>query len=222
MSFSQARSVGTSGPAPPVISSDYRLPSAIEVSPMMVLTTGEDRLPVRIIDPGKVHEAPEVQPDQDVFMILDTYVWVEREDGKIHNRHVRDWLSASGCDLKWTSGQRSAFNATVKAMKKTKPQLSGHVNNNPTTGSPPRALATSSANPPPILPTLPRPLDGMTPTGRDEGCFLEGPGMGLGRRRPGLDGRHPTTGESGRAGACVRARMRFKGARIRELRGKPD
>ncbi|KAM5350220.1 hypothetical protein ACJ41O_006725 [Fusarium nematophilum] len=146
MSFSQARSVGTSGPAPPVISSDYRLPSAIEVSPMMVLTTGEDRLPVRIIDPGKVHEAPEVQPDQDVFMILDTYVWVEREDGKIHNRHVRDWLSASGCDLKWTSGQRSAFNATVKAMKKTKPQLSGHREPSPNPSNASTTVGRDDAN----------------------------------------------------------------------------
>ncbi|KAJ4327155.1 hypothetical protein N0V84_002417 [Fusarium piperis] len=94
----------------PTMVSQYSIGPQDAQAPLMMITTGGDRLPIKVVDP-----------------FLDTYIWV----GEKRNRDVLAWANTLGCNRFWTREQKKGFHQTVKDLKKFKPnQISGHVSNN--------------------------------------------------------------------------------------------
>ncbi|KAM6508850.1 hypothetical protein FSOLCH5_011852 [Fusarium solani] len=114
----------------PTMLSQYSIGSQHAQAPLMMITIGGDRLPIKVVDPCTPTETEDkdLEYEHDQFLVLDTYVWVGE---KKRNRDVLAWANTLGCNRFWTREQKKGFKQTVKDLKKFKPnQLSGHVSNN--------------------------------------------------------------------------------------------
>ncbi|RTE75877.1 hypothetical protein BHE90_009653 [Fusarium euwallaceae] len=114
----------------PTMVSQYSIGPQQAQAPLMMMTTGGDRLPIKVVDPctPTKTEDKELEYEHDEFLVLDTYIWVEE---KRRNRDVFAWANTLGCNRFWTREQKKGFKQTIKDLKKFKPnQLSGHVSNN--------------------------------------------------------------------------------------------
>lgn len=113
----------------PTMVSQYYIGPQQAQAPLMMITTGGDRLPIKVVDPCTPTETEdrELEYEQDKFLVLDTYIWVDKK----RNRDVLAWANTLGCNRFWTREQKKGFRQMVKDLKKFKPnQLSGHVSNN--------------------------------------------------------------------------------------------
>ncbi|KAM0438723.1 hypothetical protein ACHAPT_001480 [Fusarium lateritium] len=103
-------------------------PEHVQAPPMMI-TTGGDRLPIRVVDPCNLTKTGDKawEYEHDEFLVLDTYIWV----GKKRNRDVMRWAGILGCNRFWTREQKRGFHSLVKDLKKFRPkQVTGNVKNN--------------------------------------------------------------------------------------------
>ncbi|KAI8656533.1 hypothetical protein NCS56_01257600 [Fusarium sp. Ph1] len=104
----------------PTMLSQYSIGSQHAQAPLMMITIGGDRLPIKAVDPCAPTKTKDkdMEYEHDEFLVLDMYIWVGE---KKRNRGVLAWANTLGCNRFWTREQKKGFKQTVKGLKSSSP-----------------------------------------------------------------------------------------------------